>query len=152
MKEKLKEKENKMKDKNTLIVDPDVKHMITNKFILKMSFIDWGKTMAIANEYICKDLKDNIVFIAPVVSLVHPSTLIENYNKREALRWTDKIFEEQKDLDKITLQIEEFKRAMDKMTDAQKEKEMSAIELLIKEQELKQDHSFLQSLFRKKSA
>ena len=93
-----------------------------------------------------------ITFISPVVSLVHPSTLRENYNKREALRWTDKIFEEQKDLDKLTLQIEEFKRAMDKMTNAQKEKEMSAIELLIKEQELKQDHSFLQSLFRKKSA
>jgi len=73
MKEKLKEKENKMKDKNTLIVDPDVKHMITNKFILKMSFIDWGKTMAIANEYICKDLINSMTDLR----IVHTDECIE---------------------------------------------------------------------------
>ena len=103
------------------------------------------------NKYIAKNL-ENITFIAPVISLVHPSTLREDSARREALRWTDKIFEEQKSLDKLTHQIEEFKRAMDKMSEKQKEYEMSEIERLIKEEEVKKDQSFLQSLFRKKSA
>jgi hypothetical protein len=50
------EEENNMIDKNSLIVDKDVTNMITNKFIAKMMPIDWGKTMAIANEYIGRDL------------------------------------------------------------------------------------------------
>ena len=41
---------------------------------------------------------------------------------------------------------------MDKMSEKQKEYEMSEIERLIKEEEVKKDQSFLQSLFRKKSA
>ena len=62
-----------MKDKNTLVVDSDVKQMITNKFILKMSFIDWGKTMAIANEYICKDLINAMTDI----TVVHTDECVE---------------------------------------------------------------------------
>ena len=45
-----------MKDKNSLIVDKDISNMITNKFIARMEPINWGKTMAIANEYIGRDL------------------------------------------------------------------------------------------------
>ena len=54
------EEENNMIDKNSLIVDKDVFNMVGNKFIANMSFIDWGKTMAIANEYICKDLMTSL--------------------------------------------------------------------------------------------
>ena len=43
-------------DKNNLITEKDVFNMVDNKFIANMSPIDWGKTMAIANEYICRDL------------------------------------------------------------------------------------------------
>jgi len=103
------------------------------------------------NKYIVKDL-ENITFIAPVVSLVHPSTLVEDSARREALRWTDKIFEEQQALNKIEQQINEFKKAMDKMTAAQKNKEMTLIEELIKNEELKKEQSFLKSMFGKKAS
>jgi len=42
---------------------------------------------AAKNKYIAKDLR-NVVFIAPVVSLVHPSTLQEDSKKREALKFS----------------------------------------------------------------
>jgi len=103
------------------------------------------------NKYIAKDL-ENVTFIAPVVSLVHPSTLTEDSSKREALRWTDKIFEEQKSMDQLQQQIEEFKRARNKMTAAQKVREMLIIANKIEEEKLKNQSSFLNDVFGKKSA
>ena len=47
-------------DKNNLITEKDVFNMVNNKFIANMSPIDWGKTMAIANEYICRDLMTSL--------------------------------------------------------------------------------------------
>jgi len=47
-------------NKNNLIKEKDVFNMVDNKFIANMSPIDWGKTMAIANEYICRDLMTSL--------------------------------------------------------------------------------------------
>ena len=51
---------NKNINKNNLIIEKDVFNMVDNKFIANMSPIDWGKTMAIANEYICRDLMTSL--------------------------------------------------------------------------------------------
>ena len=51
---------NKTTNKNNLITEKDVFNMVDNKFIANMSPIDWGKTMAIANEYICRDLMTSL--------------------------------------------------------------------------------------------
>ena len=103
------------------------------------------------NKYIAKDL-NNITFVSPVISLVHPSTLKEDTAKRDALRWTDKIFEEQQALNKIDQQIDAFKKAIDKMTDAQQKLELKALNDIINEQKEKSDQSFLKSMFGKKAS
>ena len=103
------------------------------------------------DKYIAKNL-ENITFVSPVVSIVHPSTLKEDSAKREALRWTDKIFEEQQELNKIDDQINEFKKAMDKMTAAQKKLELNVINEIIDEQRVKADQSFLKNMFGKKAS
>lgn len=103
------------------------------------------------NKYIAKDL-ENITFVSPVISLVHPSTLKEDTAKRDALRWTDKIFEEQQALNKIDDQINDFKKAIDKMTEAQKNLELKAINDRINEHKENSDQSFLKNMFGKKAS
>ena len=101
------------------------------------------------NKYIAKNL-DNIVFIAPVVSLVHPSTLAEDDSKREALRFTDQMFEREKELNDIAQKIEEFKLAADKMSKAALEREKELLNRL--QEEAKEKEGSILSWLGKKSA
>ena len=103
------------------------------------------------NKYICKDMKDNVVFIAPVVSLVHSSTLRENHNKREALQYTDKVFEQQSMINDLDKKIQAFKVSVEKMTNTQKVQEVELIEQLVKAEQEK-DSSIFRKLLHKKSA
>jgi len=105
---------------------------------------------AAKNKYIAKDLR-NVVFIAPVVSLVHPSTLQEDSKKREALKFTDKIFEQDKIYKDLYKRIDEFKLASDKMSTAHAAREKELI-LELTKAEKENDIAWYKELIDKKSA
>ena len=105
---------------------------------------------AAKNKYIAKDLR-NVVFIAPVVSLVHPSTLQEDSKKREALKFTDKIFEQDKIYKDLYKRIDEFKLASDKMSHASAAREKELI-LELTKAEKENDIAWYKELIDKKSA
>ena len=84
------------------------------------------------------------------MSLVHPSTLAEDDSKREALRYTDEMFEREKELNNNAQKIEEFKLAADKMSKAALEREKELLNRL--QEEAKEKEGSIFSWLGKKSA